>query len=428
MQTKLVVLALAAAFGAPAVYADASSVKFGGHVQVEYNSIKINQDGVNGGSTPGTNFRQESIADNAFFSRYNITITEDLGNGLSVIAFIDQGFNTGGGTVDTPREAWVGFNSKSWGRIEFGSLHSPFKTFAGGATVDPFIATSLQLRGSGGAQYAPNNGFGSAAFVDHAVKYISPVFSGFQVAAMLALGDATQTDPTNVPPGQRNGNVGGKGSGINGQIAGKYNFGAHEVFAGYSIDSANDAQKASAAVNGKTSDDETIWRIGGRLQFGDLGFTGQYDQISNALAGVAGTPGAGGNGGITCGGGGQLNGVIDGGISTQQCNTALNTNGDGDIWSLGATYKLGKTVLVLQGGKTTADAEGAANKRTAKNITIGAIYNFSKRTRIYGGYQKVNVDGAHTVVQLGGTSATAGVILPTQPDRSTFTVGMRHSF
>jgi len=83
----------------------------------------------------------------------------------------------------------------------------------------------------------------------------------------------------------------------------------------------------------------------------------------------------------------------------------------------------------VQGGKTTADAEGAANKRTAKNITLGAIYNFSKRTRVYGGYQKVDVSGAHTVSQAGaGATDSTGTVLAIQPDRSVWLVGMRHSF
>lgn len=415
MQKKLIAFAVASAFAIPSVvYAAGSDIKIGGHVQTEYSSVKIDQ------APSASAYRQESISDNGFYSRWNITVKEDLGNGLQANAFIDFGFNTGAGVTEISREQWVGLSSKSWGEVQFGSLHSPFKTFAGGATLDPFIATNLQLRGSGGAQYTPNNGFGSAAFVDHAIKYISPAFSGFQVAFLIAPGDATQTDPLS-NPGGRNGNVGGKGSGFDGQIAAKYKFATHEVFAGYSKDSANDAQKAAAAVNGKLADDETIWRIGGKLQFGDIGINGQYDSINNALAFNSG--------GATCGGGGAANGVGDGGVSTAQCNTALNTNGDGDIWNLGVNYKLGKTLLVLQGGKTTADAEGAANKRTAKNITIGAIYNFSKRTRVYGGYQKVNVEGAHTISQAGaGATDSTGTVLAIQPDRSVWLVGMRHSF
>lgn len=421
MQKKLISLALASAFTIPSVvYAQGAGVKIGGHVQTEYSSIKIDQTPGQGGSTAAQNYRQESIADNGFFSRWNITVTEDLGNGLQANAFIDFGLNIGAGVTEIPREQWVGLSSKSWGEIQFGSLHSPFKTFAGGPTLDPFVATNLQLRGSGGAQYSPNNGFGAAGFVDHAIKYISPVFSGVRVAVLLAPGDATQTDPLTTPAG-RNGNVNGRGSGLNGQIVAKYTFGAHEVFAGYSRDSANDAQKAAAAVNAKRADDETVWRIGAKLQFGDIGVNGQYDSISDALAFNSG--------GATCGGGGAANGVGDAGVTTAQCNSALNTNGDGDIWNLGVNYKLGKTLFVVQGGKTTADAEGAANKRTAKNITLGVIYNFSKRTRVYGGYQKVEVDGAHVVSQAGaGATDSTGTVLLNQPDRSVWLVGMRHSF
>ena len=87
----------------------------------------------------------------------------------------------------------------------------------------------------------------------------------------------------------------------------------------------------------------------------------------------------------------------------EQCNSSLNANGDGHAWFLGAHYKLGKTTLVLQGGKTTAERVAnvsgveQANERTSKNVTLGAIYSFSKRTRVFGGYQRMNVEGAHNV-------------------------------
>ncbi len=419
MQRKLIALAVATTFAVSGtVYAQGSGVKIGGHVQTEYSSIKIDQ------ATSASDHRQDSISDNGFFSRWNISVTEDLGDGLTAKAFIDFGLNTGAGVVEVPRETWVGLASKTWGEVQFGSLHSPFKTFVGGATVDRFIATNLQLRGSGGAQYTPNNGFGSAAFVDHAINYFSPVFNGVQVAILLAPSDASQADPTLAAPG-RNGNTGGRGNGIDYQVGVKYSTPKNgDVFVGYSKDNANDAQRAvaaSAATNFRTADDETVWRIGANLKFGEIGVYGQYDRISNALAFNSG--------GATCGGGGAATGVGDAGVTTAQCNTALNTNGDGSIWNLGVSYQLGKTLLVVQGGRTKADAEGAANERTASNITLGAIYNFSKRTRIYGGYQKVDVKGAHTITQAGaGATDSTGTVLAIQPDRSVFLVGMRHSF
>lgn len=415
MYSKLFQIAAAAVCAAPLMAtAQVSGVKFGGHIQTEYSSIDIDQAAGGAGA-----YRQEAIADNAFFSRWNISVTEDLGNGLSVIAFVDFGLNTGAGVTEIAREQWIGLSSKTFGTFNFGSVHAPLKDFAGGVRVDRFIATSLQLRGSGGAQYTPNNGFGSAAFVDHAIRYTSPVWNALQFAALIAPSDASQADATSVAAG-RNGNTGGKGNGIDYQLAAKYKIGLGDIFAGYSRDQASDAQRAAAPVNGKVADDETVWRIGADLKFGAFNVYGQYDRISNALAFNSG--------GATCGGGGAANGVGDANVTTAQCNTALNTNGDGKIWNLGVSYPIGNTLLVLQGGQTTADAEGLANERTAKNITVGAIHSLSKRTRVYGGYQNVSIDGAHTVSQIGGTSTTSGAILATQPDRSTWVVGMRHSF
>ena len=153
-------------------------------------------------------------------------------------------------------------------------------------------------------------------------------------------------------------------------------------------------------------------------------YTGIYDQ------GAAAPPVLAGNGGTSCSGGASANGNGDAGISTNQCNTSLNTNGDGEIWFLTAQYKIGKTTLVLQGGETKADAVGAMNEREAKNLTAGAIYSLSKRTRVFGGYQRVSVDGARNVANTITSSPTvpATAILATQPDRSVWSLGLRHDF
>ena len=95
-------------------------------------------------------------------------------------------------------------------------------------------------------------------------------------------------------------------------------------------------------------------------------------------------------------------------------------------------YQLGKTTFVVQGGRSQADAvtNGStgvltANERSAKNITLGAIYKFSKRTRVFGGYQRVSLDGARSV----DNSLTSGTaVLGIQPKRSTWDIGLRHDF
>ncbi len=421
MNKKLITIAVAAALGAPLLAsADNSSVTLFGRVGVEYGNVKIDQ-------APGTNSanrHQGAIADNTGTSRWGLQIGEDLGNGLKANARIEFSFRASNGTADSAREQWVGLSSKTWGEVQFGRVQSPFKDFAGGTTIDPFVATNLQARGSGGAMYAPGNGLGAAAFVDHAVRYTSPDFNGFSGALLFSPSNATQADATN-----GGGNIGGKGGTGNYQVALKYKLnttsaGNGEVFGGYSQYNANDFQTA-VVTNGVNGDDEQVWRIGGAWNFGDFRIAGQYEDVSSALGGV------GANGGTSCSngaaalGGGDVPSANAGG--TGQCNSAINTNGDGNIWFLTGQYKIGKTTLVVQGGRTQADAIANSVERTSRNYTLGAIYQFSKRTRVFGGYQRVSIDGARDASNT--IDSTQGQINGvTQPDRSTWTIGMRHDF
>ena len=416
MNKNLIALAVAGALGTPltASAATGDGVTLYGRVGVEYGSIDIAQTpgvGVPVGA-PFSDYRQETISDNADTSRWGLMIVEDLGGGLKANARVEYGFRTGNGVADSVREQWVGFSHKSWGALQFGRVLAPFQDFAGGGTLDLFGSTNLQARGSGGALYAPGNGMGASSQVDHAIRYNSPIWGGFSMALLASPGDATQTEGAN-----GGGNIGGKGGTSNYQLGLKYKFGtAGEIFGGYSNDEASDAQ-AAIVTNGKNGDDEQVWRIGTAWNFGNFRIAGQYDKIKSALAG---------NGGTSCSGGASANGNGDAGISTNQCNTSLNANGDGDIWFLTTQYKIGKATLVLQGGATKAEAVGTMNEREAKNLTAGAIYSLSKRTRVFGGYQRVSVDGARNVANTTATAATP--ILATQPDRDTWTLGMLHAF
>lgn len=421
MNKKLIALAVAGALGAPlmASAAPGDGVTLFGRVGVEYGSIDIDQTGAN-------SYRQESLSDNAGASRWGLLITEDLGNGLKANARVEYGFRTGNGVVDNVREQWVGLSGQNWGALQLGRVQSPFKDFAGGGTLDPFIATNLQARGSGGAMYSPANGMGAASFVDHAIRYNSPSWGPFSMALLASPGDATQTDPTAggttpfATSGANGGNIGGKGGGNNYQAALKFKIGsAGEIFGGYSLDEANDAQR-SAVINGATGDDEKVWRLGTAWNFGAFRIGGQYEKIENALAG---------NGGTTCSGGAAATGNETTNTTTQ-CNTSMNANGDGDIWFVTTQYKIGKATLVLQGGETKADSIGTMNEREAKNLTAGAIYSLSKRTRVFGGYQRVSVDGARNVANTVTSAPTVPVttVLATQPDRETWSIGMRHDF
>ena len=181
---------------------------------------------------------------------------------------------------------------------------------------------------------------------------------------------------------------------------------AYTVFGGYSRDNANDAQKALVATAGSRT--EETWRAGGTLKYDNLQVVGQYERITNAI------------GAASCTGAAALaaNPVV---ASSGQCNSAMNLGGDGSIWHVGTNYQWGNTQLVAQGGATTAEAIGTSAGRDARSFTVGAIHSLSKRTSLFGGYQRVTMgDTQDNAATNGGTYV--------QGNRNTWTMGMRHNF
>lgn len=407
MNRKLMALAVASALAVPLTASAAdSTVTIFGRVLASYDGVQINQ------AAGATNLdrRQKAITDNYGMSRWGMKIKEDLGGGLNAIAQVEFAFRPGTGSAEAARQQWVGLSSKNWGSAKFGRVQSPFKDFAGGGTLDVFGSTALQARGSGGALSGSANGFGAATHVDHAVRYDSPSFGGgFSAAVLWMPSDATQAEAGG-------NNTGGDGGENDFQLGLKYKFGSTgEIFGGYSNNNASNAQRL-VITNGRAADDEEAWRIGGSWSFGNFKIAGQYEDIENAQA----------NGAASCSGG--ATGTGNEAAPTGQCNSALNTNGDGKIFFLTGQYKLGNTTFVLQGGQTKADAIGAvAIERKAKNLTVGAIHKLSKRSSLFGGFQRVSVDGFSTVASGGGTVGAAAA-LAIQPDRSVWTLGMRHNF
>ena len=430
MNKKLIALAVAGALAAPVIAsAQGTNVTIFGRVQQEYSGVST---GNNGGSTgaggAGDASYQGGLNDNARSSRWGLQISEDLGRGLKAIARLEQGINTGSGTASTPREQWVGLSSAQWGDVKFGRVQSPFKDFAGGMTIDPFAYTTLQANGAGGTMSGGSNGMGSGAngFVNGAIRFDSVQTDGFSFAGLLMPGDANNFDPTKNGTdtystfGGAGGNTGGKNGEFDGQAAAKYagNYMgyAYTVFGGYSRDNANDAQKALVATLGSRT--EEVWRAGGTLKYDNLSVVGQYERVTNAL------------GAATCTSAAALasNPLV---ATSGQCNSAMNMGGDGDIWHVGTNYQWGNTQLVAQGGRTNAEAVGTATAARQNNsFTVGAIHALSKRTSLFGGYQRVTM-GAGVAASTESTGGTDGVATATgyaAGNRNTWTIGMRHNF
>ena len=150
------------------------------------------------------------------------------------------------------------------------------------------------------------------------------------------------------------------------------------------------------------SNNEHVWRGGAMWSYQNFKLNGQYENINNAV------------GSATCTNAGALGNPATGLMDSRgQCNSAMNMGGDGNIWFAGGQYDLGNTSLIAQGGMTNAHGmTGGPASREVSSFTVGAIHNLSKRSSLFGGYQRAMIDGATATFR----------------DSNTYSVGMRHNF
>lgn len=203
----------------------------------------------------GATFGRGSVANitqmnagNLIASRIGFRGTEDLGGGLSANFWLEAGINNdsgtflgtntnnqasgvaGGGGMMFGRQAWVGL-SGPWGQVRFGRDWTPsFMTYIkydvanGGGT-----GTTQAALGSIGAYGNPAGLRASNAF-----EYLSPLYSGFQVHLMYALGE----NPSTAGVTRKDGNyAGGRVSYVSGPLD------ASIAYAKYSLSTVGNIQE-----------------------------------------------------------------------------------------------------------------------------------------------------------------------------------------
>lgn len=410
MKKVLITLAAIGAIWTPSVVcAQGTGITIFGRVQAEYSGVNVG--GLDDNGAPLQ--YQGGIGDNSGSSRWGLQMTENLGRGLKVIARLEEGMNTGSGRSSNPREQWVGLSGSQWGEVKFGRVQSPFKDFAGGMTIDPFAYTALQANGAGGTMSGNRNGLGSGAnsFVESAIRFDTATFRGFSFSALL------------LPDYALNAKVDMFGEGesrkFDAQVAAKYviTYQDHTIslFGGYSRDQPTNFDKVY--FNYKT---EETWRVGSTWKYENFGVVGQYERVTNAIDAS------------NCTSASALDpnplSFSNGRTDRGQCTSSMNSRGDGDIWHIGSTYQWGSTQLVAQGGMKHAEASTLysaglpfviLDSRDSRSFTAGLIHTLSRRTSLYGGFQRVAFD-AHT----GPDIFLARIGL----NRDTWTVGIRHNF
>ena len=185
MQKKLIALAVAAAFSAPA-FADNANVTIYGKVNLALDSINSNQTGA---------VAKMRINSNA--SRFGVKGNEDLGEGLKAIyqfeVQMDGDGSGGNGLGNGTRNTAVGL-AGGFGEVTLGIWDTPYKVthnkieLFDNTTV--FSATNLigKATATGGTSYVTRQ--------KNMLQYVSPSLGGVKIAALYSP-DEAKTSTTN---------------------------------------------------------------------------------------------------------------------------------------------------------------------------------------------------------------------------------------
>jgi predicted porin len=273
--------------------------------------------------------------------------SEDLGNGLKALFFLDWQYDINNSTGLSGRDQYLGLGG-NFGTIKVGTMSTVYKSH--GAMLDPVYRTVAQGRDIG-LQSLLHSGKGTngQGRNTNAVRYDSPSWNGLKFGANYTVNPDSNTYDDN-----------GYGAGIS------YENGGILVFADY-------------LTNDAGGDDEAM-KLGAKYTLNNFAIFGQYEWdkglITDADTGTLG-----------------------------QSNT-----GDGaDVWFAGATYTMGNNTLYAAYGQgsdgstrddTIAVPPAVNNKVDTpeyKSWEVVGMHTFSKRTLAYLGYVYVDPDGTSDV-------------------------------
>ena len=414
MQKKLIAVAMAGAFGAPALaLAQTSTVQIYGTINLEYGYVDAGNFrgalGANGGSNHNVDIMQTPGSNIGFKGE------EKLGGGLSAWFQCESSADVRGADQDgfCSRNSAIGFKG-GFGNVFIGRWDTPFKrtgapTSVGGGDTGLWGTTFLLTGGSTSTQgsdldssatVGTNGGGGRATFrrrQSHTVNYDTPNFGGFQMMA--------QYSSTNQATGVSSGTTNSKARLMS--IGGQYSAGPifvsaayekHKDFGGPAVfDGADDSgwhvgaaytwgpvrlgahytrQKFDAGATGASSDLRvSAWQFGFDWRIaGPHGLRGAYTQADDTKGSATGVAGAS--------------------IAGSGSNRPLpNVTGVGAVGNTGA-----------------------------KQYQLSYVYTFSKRTEVKFGYIRVDNE-ANAFYRLGGLGAVAN-----GSDQDAWAMGIRHTF
>lgn len=335
-------------------------------------------------SNSGAGTTKRMIAGGSAGSRLGFMGSEDLGGGLAANFKLEMGFAPDVGTLSQGgrafgREASVGLSSKTFGSFSMGRIPMPYYLALNGIDAFSWVGSggmlSLTQSGTASRQLLP---LAVTARADNSIAYVSPRFGGVEFRALTAAGE------------------GSTAIGRTYSASVRYRSGPVDALLAWARQ--NGANSASGEATGFTA--------GGSYDFGP----------AKLFLGVANEK----NACTTCTG--AL--VRTAGITGNRASEFRLTN-------VGVRVPMGAWTTYAKVTRVQDRSQYAANPgdRDGTWLALGAEYNLSKRTMVYGTVATIgNKNGSNYALGSGTTQQPANAVGAGNPRSRTMVVGLRHAF
>ena len=333
-------------------------------------------------------------------NRWGLRGEEDLGGGLKAAFVLENGFNSATGVLNQGgrefgRQAFVSLSSNQYGAIRLGRQYDPVVATVQALTADIFIASTAGTPGD-------VDNYDNSLRVSNAVKYVSPVYGGFQLEALYAFGN----------------NPGATGQGQAWGSAVSYKGGPLAAAVGYFYTNNPSAGRTTTAASnwGATSASDSIFNSPVNNGYASAHSIGIFRAAAQYTVGPF---------------------VIGGSYSNAQYNpdgfSAFQSKEQYNVGSGYLTYWI-NPVWRVSAGYTFMQASGDTSARYHE-VGVGTDYLFSKRTDVYllgsyqhaGGTQATYNSSGQRVLQAAQASIGAYTYAGTN-HQALIQVGLRHRF
>lgn len=388
MKRKLIALAIASVFVAPAAMADTGNVTLYGVMDASFDSTST-------GATVGGNSVSTTKVSSSQ-SRIGFKGTEDLGGGTNAVWQIENGINsdnsatTGNAGTWNNRNTFVGLSGDSWGTILLGNYDSPYKSATRGMDVfADTIADNRNIMGLATMAGAAANTPASLQFdgrSSNSLTYTTPDLGGIKLSGQYVAGAELAT-----------GQAQNKGSAY--ALSGVYASGPLTGVLAYAVHDFGDNTTGvlGTGVAGNPNKKERALKVAGGYAVDQFSVNLVFEKSTDDMTGAAGT---------TAG------------------------SSDRKAYYLAGKYNISGTDAVKL-AYTSAGNVGnnpAVNNTSVKQISVGYDHAMSKRTKVYALWSKVTNDTA-AMYGLGtgvSTGAVGGTVVNTDP--SAVSIGVKHTF